>query len=313
MASGKERLLVAVDGSDSSLEVARYAAGVAMPQRTEVTLFHVLSPVSEHYWDLPDIPASATAWVREATAQRQGAMDAFMHRARGILLNAGFPTEAVRAIVQPRQAGVARDILREVRRGGYQAVAAGKTGQNPVTRLVMGSVAGKLAIALSDVTLWLVDGKPDPRRLLVCIDASPAAEKVVAHVGRMVSGSPVEITLFHAIRSLNPDGGSGAAPAAGGEAALREQQAREAMVPVFERSVTALEAAGIVADRISVKVISGVATRCGTLFAQALQGGYGTVVVGRRGVSNVPEFPIGRVPFKLVQLVKDLAVWVVSG
>ena len=42
------------------------------------------------------------------------------------------------------------------------------------------------------------------------------------------------------------------------------------------------------------------------------RGKHGTVVVGRRGVSNVKDFPIGRVPIKLVQLINNQAVWVVN-
>ena len=59
-------------------------------------------------------------------------------------------------------------------------------------------------------------------------------------------------------------------------------------------------------------LVSGMATRGGTLYAQALHGDFGTIVVGRRGVSNVKTFPIGRVPMKLVQLIKDQTVWVVG-
>ena len=44
----------------------------------------------------------------------------------------------------------------------------------------------------------------------------------------------------------------------------------------------------------------------------ALPGGYGTIVVGRRGLSTVEEFDMGRVSNKLVQAAKDRAVWVVG-
>ena len=166
--------------------------------------------------------------------------------------------------------------------------------------------------ALTGVTLWLVDGRPDCRRVLVCIDASPAAVCVIDLVGRMLSDSPAEITLFHAIRNPGPDLVSESDPSAGEAAAEQEMRARKALVPVFERAVASLETAGISSERISVKVISGMATRGGALYAQALSGDFGTIVVGRRGVSNVKAFPIGRVPMKLVQLINEQTVWVVS-
>lgn len=312
MTSERQKLLVAVDGSEQSREVVRYVAGICTPKRTEVTLFHVLSPVTESFWDQRAAPeSSGTEPYREWLTCHQAAMEDFMDGACRMLHDNGFPDEAVRVVVQPRQEGIARDILREARRG-YRSVAAGRIGRNPITRLVMGSVASKLVTALTEVTLWLVDGRPDYRRVLVCIDASSAAARVIDHVGRMLSESPAEITLFHAIRNPEPDWVSESDPSAGEAAAEQEMRARKALVPVFEKAVASLEAAGISSERISVKVISGMATRGGTLYAQALHGDFGTIVVGRRGVSNVKTFPIGRVPMKLVQLINEQTVWVVS-
>jgi nucleotide-binding universal stress UspA family protein len=312
MASERQKVLVAVDGSEQSREVVRYVTGICAPKRIEVTLFHVLSPVSESFWDTGTAPeSSGTEPYRGWLARHQTAMEVFMDGIRKVLSDSGFPDEAVRVVVQPRQEGIARDILQEARRG-YGAVAVGRIGGNPITRLVMGSVASKLATALTEVSLWLVDGRPDCRRVLVCIDTSPAAAGVVDHVGRMLSESPAEITLFHAIRNPESDWASESDPSADEAAAEQELRARMAMVPVFEKAIASLEEAGISYERISVKVISGMATRGGTLYAQALHGGFGTIVVGRRGVSNVKTFPIGRVPMKLVQLISEQTVWVVS-
>ena len=43
------------------------------------------------------------------------------------------------------------------------------------------------------------------------------------------------------------------------------------------------------------------------------EGGYGTIVVGRRGLSKVYEFFMGRVSDKVLHLAKDMAVWIVEG
>lgn len=42
------------------------------------------------------------------------------------------------------------------------------------------------------------------------------------------------------------------------------------------------------------------------------EGGFGTVVVGRRGVSRQEEFLFGSVSTKIIQAAKGLAVWVVA-
>lgn len=44
----------------------------------------------------------------------------------------------------------------------------------------------------------------------------------------------------------------------------------------------------------------------------AEEGGFGTVVVGRRGVSRQEEFLFGSVSSKIIHAAKDLAIWVVA-
>ena len=48
------------------------------------------------------------------------------------------------------------------------------------------------------------------------------------------------------------------------------------------------------------------------LLRLAEEGGYGTVVVGRRGVSKQEEFLFGSVSTKIIHAAKGLAVWVVA-
>ena len=298
MTPEKQKLLVALDGSQGAMDAVRYVVDMCTPETTVLTLFHVLSSVAESYWDVEaSINILAGKPVAVLLEQRRAVMETFMDSARQVLREAGFPDEAIQVVIQPRQEGVARDILKEAGKG-YNAVVAGKTGQNPITRLVMGSVASKLVTALVRCNLWLVDGRPACGKVLVCIDGSPATPGVIDHVGRMLARSAATITLFHAIRNplLEVAGASDAAVAQA--AANREMGVRKAMLPVFESALDTLKDRGVSPDSVDVKVIAGVATRGGTLYAQAQQGDYGTIVVGRRGVSHVKAFPIGRVPMK---------------
>jgi nucleotide-binding universal stress UspA family protein len=45
---------------------------------------------------------------------------------------------------------------------------------------------------------------------------------------------------------------------------------------------------------------------------EAQKNGFGTIVIGRRGLSKVRQFMMGRVSNKVLQLARDLAVWVVN-
>jgi nucleotide-binding universal stress UspA family protein len=70
--------------------------------------------------------------------------------------------------------------------------------------------------------------------------------------------------------------------------------------------------AGVKGDQVSTKVVTGVASRAKAIVEEARKGGYGTIVMGRRGLSRLEEFYMGRVSNKVLQLAKEMAVWVVN-
>jgi nucleotide-binding universal stress UspA family protein len=53
-------------------------------------------------------------------------------------------------------------------------------------------------------------------------------------------------------------------------------------------------------------------SRAFAVVEEAQAGGYGTIVVGRRGISKVEEFLLGRVSSKVVGQAAQAAVWVVN-
>jgi nucleotide-binding universal stress UspA family protein len=79
---------------------------------------------------------------------------------------------------------------------------------------------------------------------------------------------------------------------------------------VFQQGIRNLERHGIEPDRVTTRVVTGVKSRAAAVVEEAKKGGYGTIVVGRRGLSKVEEFVMGRVSNKVLQLAKQAAIWV---
>jgi nucleotide-binding universal stress UspA family protein len=48
-----------------------------------------------------------------------------------------------------------------------------------------------------------------------------------------------------------------------------------------------------------------------TVLKEAREGGYGSIMIGRRGISRAKRFFFGSVSNKIVQQARDMAVWVV--
>ena len=90
------------------------------------------------------------------------------------------------------------------------------------------------------------------------------------------------------------------------------QKAEGAAKTLLGKAVDRLEKAGLDRDRISTKIRSREPSRASAIVDEARKGGYGTIVVGRRGLSRWEEFFMGRVSKKILQLANWNAVWVVS-
>jgi nucleotide-binding universal stress UspA family protein len=70
--------------------------------------------------------------------------------------------------------------------------------------------------------------------------------------------------------------------------------------------------AGFGPHQITPKIVSGSRSRAGAIVQEARDGDYGTIVLGRRGLSRVKEFFMGRVSNKVIHTIRNRAVWVIT-
>lgn len=318
--SKRKKILLAVDGSEQAMEAVRYVSKILPPDQMEINLFNVMTKIPESFWDLQKEPAfyHRIANIKAWEMQQENIINVFMENARQLLLSAGFPDDSFTLTIHERQDGIARDIYAESRKD-YSAVVLGRTGLSDLKDLILGSIANKLMERLSHVPIWIIGGSPQPGKLLICMDTSEWAMKGIDYVGSMLDGSESEVLLFHAVRGFDifqRSHGKSFVPEHNKdwlEQAEKElNEAGSAIEPAFEEAKQRLVNAGLSKDRISTRVVTGVASRAGAIIAEAQQGGFDTVVVGRRGLSKVQEFFMGRVSNKIIQMARELAVWVVS-
>ncbi|MEE8316924.1 MAG: universal stress protein [Syntrophobacteria bacterium] len=297
MAERRTRILLAVDGSDQAFEAARYVSQLFAPNRIDVDLFHVATKIPESFWDIEKDPASLLNEAAPSASghQQEKEIQELMERARQLFVDRGVPKDAVIAKIQERQVGIARDIIYESERD-YNAVVVGRWGMSLLKDFLWGSIADKLLGRLTHVPLCVVGGTPQIGRILMALDTSEGAMRAVDYVGTMVSAD-LEVTLFHAVRALDDE---------------IFHKAQEAMESVFEEGSSRLEKAGFGRNQITTRMATGVLSRAGAIIEEALKWGYGTIVVGRRGLSHVEEFSVGRVSNKVIHMAKEMAVWVVS-
>lgn len=315
----RQKILVAVDGSAQAMDAVKYAASLLDPLRFEIVLFHVLTRVPESFIDLEKMPAyhyrlvNVDAWEN----QQEKTIQEFMVTAREVLVGAGFPDECVTARIAERTVGIARDIAAEAR-NGYMAAIVGRKGMSDFKDFMLGSIAHKI-LELAPIPVWIVGGSGGARKVLVCLDNSEGAMLAVKHAGAVLPAGGPDVVLFHVVRGA---GGlrkliHGVFTSEKDQQAIQELEkelkaAASLLEPSFEKATAELVAAGIAPEKISRKIVQGTGNSANVIIEEAEKLGFDTIVVGRRGISRVEEFLMGRVSNKVIQLAKDRTVWIVS-
>ena len=304
-------ILVALDGSKSSMDMVDYLIRMLAPRGVSIDLFHVKTEAPEALFDL-GIDDSGVyveeigAWTRDMGTRIQ----AFMETARSRFLEAGFAPEAVTITLQPRKIGIARDIIERANHG-CAALAVGRRGFGSLPEFMMGSIAAKLMETMARVPLAIVGGPPAGKRVLVAFDNSPCIRKGVDQVVGMFDRKLAEILLCHIVRPLSiPHSVSRSFFSPGSEAHWLNENSRKIVPPlvaVKERLVNE----GFNPEAFRTAILEKKISRAEAIMEQAGDPGLGTIIIGRHGLTSIPDFSMGRVARKVVQMAYQKAVWIV--
>ena len=310
MDTEERKFLIAVDGSPHSLNAVGYAAQYCGPAGIKVNLMHVIPPAPESLLDLgkeyffKDImQAHRIEWNKKAKNMAQD----FLNKALDLLVAGGVPKNDVAVILQERKVGIARDIIEESLRG-YKAIVLGRGGLSRPGQPFLGSVSNKIVEKIQDIPVWVIGRDIRTNKMLLAVDASENSRKAVNYVGTVAAASEAEITLFHVVRKF---GYLDDPTLRYGEIEGFWEEVKSDIPRMFRSYKVSLEKAGITALRISSEATLDSPSRSGDIIREARKGAYGTIVMGRRGLSKVKDFLMGRVTSKVLNQAEDFAVWIV--
>lgn len=309
--SRKLNILMAFDGSNQTMEAVRYISRFFPGKNTQVHLFHVASELPEAFFDLSKSPmfsntmTSINAW----TAEIRKTIDKTFSKAESILHKEGFPPAAIKATYHHRRIGVARDILAESR-NGYDALVVGRSGLSHLQEVVLGSVVNKLLIAADHLPLAVIGGCPDTDKVLIGFDGSDGAVKAVDSVCGLMTSDERDVMLCHVVRSLNIFLHDQLIFSTKEEKMWLDETRKAVETPMLEAEQKLIDA-GFHPGRIYKQILENKISRAGGIIQAAREGEYGTIVMGRRGLSVVQEFIMGRVSRKVLHMGNQRAVWII--
>jgi nucleotide-binding universal stress UspA family protein len=314
MANVERKLLIGIDGSAHALHAVDYVARNCSPLNTCVTLMSVQPPAPEEVFWQVNLDEEFKRSMKEKYDQvlarcRSEAMDV-LQRSKSVLVSAGFSDSFVGIIGQPCREGIARDIIAESLKG-YDAVIIGRRGLGKMESLLLGSVSNKIVQRVNTTPVWVIGGDIRSRNILLAVDGSDDAYKAVQYVAGFAVNTRAEVALCHIVRQMNLEVGPSLVPV---HEELEEQLRQHALIQIqkmFNIYRECLAEAGMETDHMVTRCRFGSISRAADILMEAREGGYGTIVLGRRGISKVREFLIGRVTNKVLNGSEGLAVWIV--
>lgn len=149
----------------------------------------------------------------------------------------------------------------------------------------------------------------DWKRIIIAIDESPRSTNAVEYVGSIAGHlAEIQLCLLHIYPEPPPDYYQSGATL---EEYKTEQEEKAKIL--FSQAKKILQALGIESQAIISRCeIAGPQSISAAILDLQVRENYGTIVVGKRGISKAEEFLFGSISNALIHNGRDIAVWVIG-
>jgi nucleotide-binding universal stress UspA family protein len=312
MAELTKMVVVPVDGSDNGQRSLDYLELIyGNKHNLEVTLKHVLPSLPPILTDDRSMKRETAVKLKTLENKSIRVAEKILAKAKSVLVQKGFDEGRVQTVFRKKDLGVAQDICTWVESKRADAVLITTRGRSRLEAFFMGEVSAKLLEYCRVCPVWIVEGAVTSNKVLIAIDNSENALRAVDHAGFMLSGTDCKVTLFHTMRHLRRFVPLEVLEEAPELEELWKSKAGQEIEPYMKKAKEMLLDAGLSETQVSEKVVDGSRSAASDILEEARSNGYGTIVLGRRGLSGVKEFFMGSVTSKVLQDSVGLAVWIV--
>ena len=147
----REKILIAVDGSEASVRAVQYVGNFASQMlHVEVCLLNVYPEPPPDYYIKGGL-------LEEYQDKRESRALAMFKEARAILVEAGVEENQLVQLVRiAEQKTISEEVLTVQAEGNYGTVVAGKRGVSKAEEFLFGSISNALARHSKGFTSWIV-------------------------------------------------------------------------------------------------------------------------------------------------------------
>ncbi|MBW2739551.1 MAG: universal stress protein [Deltaproteobacteria bacterium] len=305
-------IVIPIDGSRNSLRSLEYINLIYGPgHNLEVTLIHILPSLPPILTDNKSMDKITRARLKSVEKKNEEMAEQILSEAKNILLSKGVNEKKIKTCCQKRGITVAQDICNLASIKQVDTILLTKRGRTEIKSFFMGEVSTRLVEYRRNNPVWILEGCIDSKNVLVCVDNSENALRAVDHVGFMLSGTDCHITIFHTMRHLSRFVPMQVLEEADDLEKFWRNKAGKEIAPYIKKAGEILLKAGLSEEQITTKVTEGSRSAADDILKEAQDNDYGTIVMGRRGLSAVKEFFMGSVTTSVLNRAASLAIWIV--
>ena len=314
MTKNPEKMIVApIDGSENALKSLDYINRIfGSKHNLSVSLVYLVPKLPPILVEESRKSRETVNQLREIEKRNSQMADRILTDAKDRLLQIGFTKKTVEAVFRNIEVGVARDICSWAEKNKKaDAIFISSRGRSRLEAFFTGEIANKVLEYVKVCPVWMVKGRVKSKNVLLAVDNSENAMRAVEHAGFLLSGTGVNVTVFHSKRDLRRFVPKEVLQEFPGVQKFWHKKAGDMVAPYLKNAREMLIQAGLAENQISVKLVDGSRSAARDILNEAEENAIGTVVLGRKGYSNVKDYSMGSTTKKVLDRASDMAVCIV--
>lgn len=309
----EKKILIPVENCRRSLRAVRYAVhSASFIKELHFVLFNVQPMISLYLEDEAQKDLKVRAELNNVKKANQANALSLLESYRDEMTGMGIPANRIELKTQVRQLGMAKDIIEYAQEKLFDAVLMGRRRLAGIQKVFTFSVSSSVMERSQIIPVWLVDGTPASKNLLVAVDGSASALRAVDHAGFMVSGNTdIQVTLLHVMNSarnyctIDPD-----APEDREFEKIVSLGDRACIDQFYPLAMKKFEQMGLSRDQVRFETIKGSRRIGNSIVSYAKDKGFDTLVMGRTGIDRA--FFMGSTSKQMLNHASESALWVVG-
>jgi nucleotide-binding universal stress UspA family protein len=309
----EKMIVVPVDGSENALKSLDYINRIfGSKHNLKLSLIYLLPKLPPILFEETRKNRETADQLREIEKRNSQMAGRILTDAKDRLLNVGFTRRTVEAVFRKIEVGAARDICSWAEQNKKaDAIIISSRGRSRLEDFFTGEIANKVLEYAKVCPVWMVKGRVKSKDVLLTVDNSENAMRAVDHAGFMLAGTDVNVTVFHSKRDLRRFVPKEVLQEFPGVQKFWQKKAGDVVAPYMKKAREMLIQAGLAKSQISVRLVDGSRSAARDILDEAEENAMGTIVLGKKGHSDVEDYSMGSTTKKVLDRASDMAVCIV--